>query len=69
MDPAGGSPVSRELLDLRKIKAEARRLLPRGHPIREALQSEPDLLPAEEGRAKLATYARVLARLREGGRA
>lgn len=60
--------MSRELLDLRKIKAEARRLLPRGHPIREALQSEPDLLPAEEGRTRLATYARVLARLREGGR-
>ena len=73
-----GSPVGRgcevrqlgepDLLDLRDLKAEARRLLPRGHPIREALQGEPDLLPAEEGRAKLASYARILARFREGER-
>ena len=54
-------------LDLRDLKRDARRLLPRGHPIREALQDEPDLLPAEEGRAKLAAYARILTRLREGG--
>lgn len=55
-------------MDFRQLKAEARRLLPRGHPIREALQNEPDLLPADEGRTKLAVYARVLAQLREGGR-
>lgn len=60
--------MSRELLDLRELKAEVRRLLQRGHPIREALQAEPDLLPAEEGRAKLASYARVFSRLQESER-
>ena len=60
--------MSRDLVDLRQLKAETRRLLPRGHPIREALQDEPDLLPAEEGRTKLSVYARVLTRIREGER-
>ena len=58
--------MSQDLLDLRELKAEARRLLRRGHPIREALEGEPDLLPAEEGRAKLAVYIRLFLSLREG---
>ena len=56
-----------DLVDLREVKAEARRLLPRDHPVRRALEGEPDLLPTDEGRAKLAAYARTLLSLREGG--
>ncbi|MEE9592658.1 MAG: hypothetical protein V3W28_03650 [Thermoplasmata archaeon] len=48
------------LLDLRELKREAARLLPRDHPVRTALQREPNLLPAVEGRSKLAVYARLL---------
>ncbi len=54
-------------VNLQELKAEARRLLPRGHPIRRALDGEPDSLPATEGRAKLAVYARLLLAAREGG--
>ncbi len=48
------------IVDLRELKREARRLLPRGHSIRRALENEPDVLPVAEGKAKLATYARFL---------
>ena len=54
------------LLDLRELKREAARLLPRNDPIRVALQREPDLLPAAEGRSKLAVYARLLMAGQEG---
>ena len=53
------------LLDLRELKAETRRLLPRGHPIRGALNGEPDSLPAIEGRAKLGVYLRLVLAGRE----
>ncbi len=52
--------MSAEVVDLTELKAEVRRLLPRGHPIRAALQGEPDFLPVTEGKAVLATYARLL---------
>ncbi len=57
-----------DLLDLRELKREAVRLLPRGHPVRVALQREPDLLPAAEGRSKLAVYARLLLTAGQEGR-
>ena len=56
-----------DLLDLRELKRETARLLPRGHPVRAALQREPDFLPDPEARAKLAAYARLLLVAREGG--
>ncbi len=60
--------MSGGIVDLAELKAEARRLLPRGHSIRRALEGEPDSLPATEGKAKLAVYARLLLAAREGGR-
>lgn len=57
-----------DLLDFRELKREARRLLPRSHPIRRALDGEPDSLPGIEGRAKLEVYLRLVLAGREGGR-
>ena len=56
-----------DLLDFRELKRGAIRLLPREHPVRMALQREPDFLPGPEARAKLAAYARLLLTNREGG--
>jgi hypothetical protein len=46
---------SREGIDLRECKTEARRLLPPGHPVRVLLEGEPDVLegPAAAGRIEL----------------
>ncbi len=52
--------MSAEVVDLRELKREARRLLPRGHSIRRALEDEPDALPVVEGRAVLRVYTRLL---------
>ncbi len=60
--------MSDGIVDLTELKAEARRLLPRGHSIRRALDGEPDALPVVEGKAKLAVYARLLLAAREEGR-
>ncbi len=60
--------MSTGVVDLRELKREARRLLPRGHSIRVALEGEPDALPVVEGRAKLAVYARLLLAARGDGR-
>ena len=47
-------------IDMRACKQEARRLLPAGNPVREALSMEQDFLPRKEGLAKLETYVRFL---------
>ncbi len=60
--------MSADVVDLTELKREVRRLLPRGHPIRRALENEPDVLPVAEGRAVLRVYARLLLAGREGGR-
>ncbi len=60
--------IAEATVDLRELKAEARRLLPRGHPIRRALDGELDSLPVVEGRAVLRVYARLLLAAREGSR-
>ncbi len=52
--------MSTAVVDLTELKRAVRHLLPRGHPIRRALENEPDVLPVAEGKAKLATYARLL---------
>ncbi len=52
--------MSAEVVNLTELKRAAAHLLPRDHPIRRALQGEPDFLPVVEGRAKLAVYARFL---------
>ncbi len=60
--------MSADVVDLTELKREVRRLLPRGHSIRMALEGEPDTLPSAQGKAVLATYARLLLAGREGGR-
>ncbi len=52
--------MSTAIVDLTELKREARRLLPRGHSIRMALEGEPDALPVAEGRAVLRVYTRLL---------
>lgn len=47
-------------IDMRTCKNEARRLLPVGNPVREAISQEADFLPRKEGLAKLETYVRFL---------
>ncbi len=56
------------IVDLRELKREARRLLPRGHSIRMTLEGEPDALPVVEGRAVLRVYTRLLLHGRGNGR-
>ena len=58
--------MTTDVVDLRDLKLEAARLLPRGDPVRECLLAEPDVLPEEEGRAVLATYVRLLLKTRGG---
>lgn len=56
----GAVGVRASVVDLRDVKREAQRVLPRGHPVREGLEREPDALPPREARAKLETYLRLL---------
>ncbi|MCI4327126.1 MAG: hypothetical protein L3K16_05780 [Thermoplasmata archaeon] len=47
-------------IDLREPKSEATRTLPPGHPGREALLAQPDLLPIAEFDALIPTLIRML---------
>jgi hypothetical protein len=63
MSASGGSEdsVSAGLpADLRKYKAEARRLLPAGHPLLAIIEAEPDILTEAEARIRLPMLLRVL---------
>jgi hypothetical protein len=51
-------------MDLRPLKAEARRLLPPGNGFRVALLAEPDHLPHARAIEKLETYLRLALALR-----
>jgi hypothetical protein len=46
--------------DLRACKAEARRLLPPGHPLRTLIESEPDDLIGADAPARLTMLLRVV---------
>lgn len=46
-------------VDLREAKATIGRLLPFGHPLREAFLQEADFLTLEEARGKLPLYLRM----------
>ncbi len=48
------------IVDLRELKRAAADLLRPSHPVRAALQHEPDFLPGPEGRTKLEVYTRLL---------
>lgn len=48
------------LADFRYAKNAAREHLPPGHPVREAMLSEPDFMPQAEKDVKVHTYARML---------
>lgn len=58
--------MTENLVDLREVKSVARQVLPRGHPVREALDREPDVLEGPEARARLVAYCRILLAQREG---
>lgn len=58
--------ASGEVIDLRPCKRKAKAVFGRDHPVRRALAEEPDMLPLEEGLAKLETYLRMLLSLKEG---
>jgi hypothetical protein len=47
-------------IDLRPSKETVARLLPVSHPLRVALQQEPDFLPRDIGRAKIEAYLWIL---------
>jgi hypothetical protein len=51
-------------VDLRPLKAEARRLLPPGNSFRIALLAEPDQLPRALALVKLETFLRLALALR-----
>ena len=47
-----------DVVDLRPVKAGAQRLFPPGHPLREALSQEPDVLPRSQAQARFVVYLR-----------
>ncbi len=47
-------------VDLRECKAEARRLLPPGHPVRQVIESEPDVLGGPDAGSRLALVLRLV---------
>ena len=47
-----------DVVDLRSVKAGAQRLFPPGHPLREALCREPDVLPRSQAQVRLEVYLR-----------
>jgi hypothetical protein len=47
-------------IDLRDCKAEARRLLAPGHPVRTLLEAEPDLIEPADALNRLPLLLRVL---------
>ncbi len=49
-----------DLLDLRKLKSVAEKLLPPSSLLRKIIMSEPDYIPRSEGRVKLPLFARML---------
>ena len=57
MSPDSPQPAP-EVVDLREAKAGAQRLFPAGHPLREALCREPDVLPRSEAQARVGVYLR-----------
>ena len=46
--------------DLRQCKAEARRLLPPGHPLRQLIEAEPDELSGPDAASRLTMLLRVI---------
>lgn len=49
-----------ELLDLRKLKSVAEKLLPPSSLLRQIIVSEPDYIPRSEGLVKLPLFAKML---------
>lgn len=49
-----------ELLDMRKLKSLAEKLLPQSSLLRKIIMSEPDYIPRSEGLVKLPLFARML---------
>ncbi len=47
-------------IDLRECKAEARRLLPLGHPVRTLFEAEPDLIEFGEAMTRLPLLLRIV---------
>lgn len=47
-------------VDFRRLKTAVTRLLPAGHPVREAVLQEPDEVPADVALGKADTYLRML---------
>lgn len=47
-------------VDFRRCKEAAGRLLPPGHPVREALLREDDFVPSQAAAVKIETYIRLL---------
>lgn len=64
MGPAHSSsrPETQEsaLLDLRKLKALAEKLLPTSSMLRNIILGEPDYIPRSEGLVKLPMFAKML---------
>lgn len=47
-------------IDLRECKAEARRLLPPGHPVRTLFEAEPDIMELSDAATRLPLLLRVV---------
>ena len=52
--------TTESMIDLRGCKAEARRLLAPGHPVRVVLEAEPDMLDAEAAAGRLPLLMRMV---------
>ncbi len=59
--PANPEPASLSgALDLRELKAEARRLLAPGHPVRVVVESQPDYLAGPEAVGRMEVIIRMI---------